>query len=88
MVSSMPDFSGDVGEGAVAVVVVEDVLAAVEAGRAAGDLHAFVGAAGGFGQRGGLDVEVDVVGDEEIEVAVLVVVEEGAAGVPALALSG
>ena len=73
----------DVGEGAVAVVVVEDVLAAFEAGRSAGDLDALVGAARGFRQRGGLDVEVDVVGDEEIEVAVLVVVEKGAAGVPA-----
>ena len=76
-------FFGDVGEGAVAVVVVEDVLAALEAGRAAGDLDAFVGAAGGFGERRGLDVEVDVVGDEEVEVAVAVVVEKGAAGVPA-----
>ena len=47
---------------------------------------ALVGAVGVFGQRGGLEVEVDVVADEEVEVAVLVVVEEGAAGVPAQAV--
>ncbi len=55
----------------------------MQAGRAAGDLDALVGAAGGLGERRGLDVEVDVVGDEEVEMAVAVVVEEGAAGVPA-----
>ena len=75
-------FRTDVGEGTVAVVAVEDVFAALQARRAAGDLDAFVGAAGGLGERGRLDVEVDVVGDEEVEVAVAVVVEEGAAGVP------
>jgi hypothetical protein len=63
--------------------VVEDVLSSLEPGRAAGYLNAFIGAAGGFGKRGGLDIEVDVVGDEEVEVAVTVVVKEGAAGVPA-----
>ena len=73
----------DVGEGAVAVVVVEDVLAAGKAGRAAGDEHALVGAGAVFGEGRGLEVEVDVVGDEEVEVAVAVVVDEGAAGVPA-----
>ncbi len=68
-----------VGEGSIAVVVVEDVLAALQAGRPAGDLDAFVGACAGLGKRRGLDIEVDVVGDEEIEVAVAIVVEEGAA---------
>ena len=76
-------FFADVGEGAVAVVVIEDVFAALQAGRAAGHLDAFVGAAGGFGSGRGLEVEVDVVGDEEVEVAVPVVVEKCAAGVPA-----
>ena len=75
-------FLRDVGEGAVAVVAVEDVFATLQTGGAAGYLNAFVGAAGGFGKGGGLDVEVDVVGDEEVEVAVAVVVEERAAGVP------
>ncbi len=75
---------GDIGKGAVAVVVVQDVFAAIEARRTARDLHAFVGAPGGLRQRRGLDVEVDVIGDEEIKVAVTVVVEKRTAGVPAL----
>ena len=56
---------------------------AIKPRRPTRDLNAFVRAACGFGQWRCLDVEVDVVGDEEVEVAVAVVVEEGAAGVPA-----
>ena len=37
----------------------------------------------GFRQRRGLRVEVDVVGDEEVELAVLVVIDKRAAGIPA-----
>src|SRR5229473_2372588 len=81
-------FFADVGEGSVAVVVIENVLAAVESRRAAGDHDAFVEAGTGFGNRRGLQVEIDVVGDEKIEVAVAIVVHESAAGVPALAVSG
>ena len=46
-------------------------------------MNALVSTACGFGKWCGLNVEVDVVSDEEIEIAVTVVVEEGAAGVPA-----
>ena len=70
---------GDVGEGAVSVVVVENVFATLQAGGTASYLNAFVRAASCFGERCGLDVEVDVVGDEEVEMAVAVVVEEGTA---------
>ncbi len=59
--------------------MVEDVFAALQTGWTTGYLNAFVGTARGFGERCGLDVEVDVVGDEEVEIAVAVVVEEGAA---------
>ena len=76
----------DVGESAVAVVAVEQVLAALEARRPARDLDALVGAVRVFGQRRGLYIEVDVVADEEIEVAVFVVVEKRAARVPAQAI--
>ena len=38
--------------------------------------------------RRGLEVHVDVVGDEEIELAVAIVVNEGAAGAPARFLAG
>ena len=54
----------------------------MQAWGAAGDLDAFVGATGGLGERRGLDVEVDVVGDEQIEMAVAVVVQKCATGVP------
>ena len=75
---------GDVGEGAVAVVVIEGVGRAFEAAGAAlhgdvvvlaGDLRAEL--------REVVQVEVDVVGDEEIGVAVGVVVAEDGAGGPA-----
>src|SRR5229473_3114309 len=66
-------FFADVAERSVAVVVIENVFAAVESRRA------------GFGDRCGLQIEIDVIGDEEIEVAVAIVVDESAAGVPALA---
>ena len=72
----------DVGEGAVTIVVIEDVLAALQAGWTTCHLNAFVGAAGCLWKRCSLDVEVDVVGDKEVEVAIAVIVKKGAAGVP------
>ena len=45
---------------------------------------AFVKAGAGFRKRRGLRIEIDVVGDEQIEMAVLVIIHERAAGVPAL----
>src|SRR3989441_4273970 len=79
---------GDVGEGAVAVVVIEDVFAAGQAGRAAGDHDAFVEAGARFGNGRGSEVEINVIGDEEIEAAVAVVVHESAAGASAVAAAG
>ena len=79
----MPDFLADIGEGSVAVVVIENVLSARQARRPAGDQDSLVSAGAILGQGRGLQIEVDVVGDEEIEMAVAVVVDEGAAGVPA-----
>ena len=77
----------DVGECAVAVVVEEVVFFAAEASGAAHDLDAAEGAAGvadgfGAGDGGIFEVEVDVAGDEEVEVAVAVVVSEGGSGGP------
>ncbi len=46
------DFLGDVGEGAVAVVVIEAVASALEAARAAGDRNAAVLAVGAFAKAG------------------------------------
>src|SRR5262249_42286441 len=78
-------FFGDVAEGAVAIVVIEDVFSTFEARGATGDHDPLIEARAGFGNRCGGQVQVDVVGDEKVEVAVAIVVDEGAAGVPALA---
>ena len=77
-------FCGDIGERAVAVVVKQDVLAALQPRRTAGNQDDLVEAGAGFRQRRGLGIEVDVVGDEQVEVAVLVVVDESAAGIPSV----
>ncbi len=69
-----PTFFGDIGEGPIPVVVIEDVLSALKPRRAAGYLNAFIGAASGFGKGSGLDIEVDVISDEEIKIAVPVVI--------------
>src|ERR1043166_1528524 len=78
-----PGLFGDVGESAVTVVVEQDVLAAVESRWSARHPDALVETVSRFRNRHGLRIEVDVVGDKEIELAVLVVIEEGTAGVPA-----
>ena len=72
-----PGRGGHVGEPAAAVVAVEDVGLAVERRRGA-PYSALAGR--GVAVEGGLGgVEVEVVGDEEVEVAVAVVVDEGRA---------
>src|SRR5215472_1312397 len=75
-------FLADVGERAVAVVVKQDILRPLQAWGTAGHQDAFVHTRPGFGQRSGFGIEVDVVGDEKVQVAVLVVVDESTAGVP------
>ena len=74
---------GDVLEGAVALVAVEDVAPTLQAGRAARHRHPLVPAQPGVGHWRGLQLHVDVVGHEEVEAAVPVVVEQRAAGAPA-----
>ena len=74
---------GHVGEGAVAAIAIEQVGVRRQSLRAAVDRHAFpeaVRAGAGLG-RGG-EIEAQVVGDEQVEPAVPVVVDERAAGAP------
>jgi hypothetical protein len=52
-------------------------------GGAAGDQQSLICAGAGFGRRRGLQIHVYIIGDEEIEMAVLVVIDPSAAGVPA-----
>ena len=74
---------GDVGESAVAVVLVEDVGQAVEVvgGAVGGDL---VDAALG----GGFEVVVEVVDDQEVEQAIVVVIEPAGGDAPGFADGG
>ena len=79
----------DVREGAVAPVAVEGVRAAGESERSAGHRDVVVEAVGGLSRpRRGCGVEVQVAGDEQVEVAVTVVVQEAAAGSPPLRRAG
>src|SRR5205823_6152663 len=78
----------DVGKCAVTVVVIQNIFSAVEPWRTASHHDAFVQTRAGFGYGGGLQIEIDVIRDEKIDVAVAVVVDESAACVPALAASG
>src|SRR5215510_185912 len=75
---------GNVSEGSVAIVVEEDVHAALQAWRAARHRQTFVEARPGFRQRSGLGIEVNVIGYEQVEAPVFIVVEESATCVPAL----
>src|SRR5205814_5685863 len=54
----------------------------------AGNHESPIQARTGFGQRRRLGIEIDVIGDEQVEMAVAVVIEKSAAGVPALRPGG
>src|SRR5437868_15116126 len=79
-------FRGDVLEGAVAAIVIENVLRAGKSAGAAHHGHSFPHAGRTLaGSWRGRKVEVDVVGDHEIEVAVAIVVNPRAPRAPRLA---
>ena len=63
--------------------MVENIFSALQSGRPAGDHDALVKAGAGFGHGSGRQIHVDIVGDKEIKVAVAIVVDKSAAGVPA-----
>src|SRR4051794_14898096 len=74
----------DIGEGAVSIVAIKGMDAAREPARAALDGNSLPGAIHvrtGLGDA--IHVELQIIGDEEIEVAVAVVVDPSAAGAPA-----
>src|SRR5437762_14219510 len=64
----------------------EDVLAAVQTRRPTGDHYTFIKTRSRLRNRSSSQIEIDIVGDEEIEFAVANVVDKRAAGVPALAV--
>ncbi len=61
----------------------QNVFAAFEPGGPQATSKPFVQTGTALGQRRGFRIEIDVVCDIEIEMAVAVVIEKGAAGVPA-----
>ena len=82
------EFFRDIGEGAVTVVVVETIARALQPARPAIYRDAPILAEQTVAElRQIVDVQVDVVRDIEIEVAVVVIVAEGRAGSPALGVS-
>ena len=79
----MPDAVETSAKRAVAAVAIEDVLPAGQPWRPARDGQALVAAQPGLRNRRRRQVEIDVIGGEQIELAVAVVVEEGTPGAPA-----
>ena len=78
-------FLRDIGKRSVAVVVIKNVGVAGQSARAAHHRDAFpLAVEASVGGRRFVGIEFDVVADEEIQVAVAVVVEPGAAGSPAI----
>ena len=73
-----------VDERAVALVAIQQVLAARQSWRSARDRDALVPAQARVRRRRGREVEIDVVGDKQVQPAVAVDVEKGAAGAPSL----
>src|SRR5437870_11599646 len=65
----------------------EDVLAAVQTRRPTGDHYTFIKTRSRLRNRSSGQVEIDVVGDEEIEFAVALVVDKCTGGVRALAVT-
>ena len=79
---------GNIRKCAVAVVVEQNIFSAEKSRRSASDENSFVFARAGFGDGRGRQIEIDVVCDEKIEVAVAIVIDESAAGVPPFAVGG
>ncbi len=78
-------FLRDVGKRAVAVVVIEDVRVAGQSARAAHRRNAFPLAQRGLAafHRRFCGIELDVIADKKIEMAVAIVIDPGAARAPA-----
>src|SRR5216683_2966269 len=82
-------FGSDIFENAVAKIVIKNIFRPRQAAWAAHHRHAFPHAGGPLAGSGrGGQIEIDVVGDEQIELAVAVVVNKGAAGAPGFSVAG
>ena len=82
-------FRGDVFEFSVSQIVIKNVFRPWQAARTAHDRHAFPDAGRAFARGGGGgEIEVHVVGDHQVEMAVAIVIDEGAAGAPGFSGAG
>jgi len=88
MTSGLIDVSlgGDLLKRTVAAIVVQNIFRAGQALRAAHHRNAFPDTRGSVARRGGSgQIEIDVVGDHQVEAAVAIIVDKGATGSPSLA---
>ena len=76
---------GNIGERTIAVVVIQNVLSARQSRRSARHHHTFIKARTGFRHRRSCQIEINVIGDEQVKTPVAVVVDEGTTRVPARA---
>src|SRR5205807_1933530 len=67
-------------------IAIEDVLAAPQPWRTTRDHYTLIETRTRFRHRSRLQIKVDVVGDKQIEMAVTVVIDKGAASIPARCL--
>src|SRR5215470_2501341 len=78
----------DIGKRAVAVIVIEPVSAALQSSWAAGDWNPAISAERPLPEFGQVfEIEVNIVGDVQIEVAVVVVVPKSSTGSPSAQIS-
>src|SRR5205814_5050370 len=78
---------GNVGKRSVAIVVVKEVLPALQSRRPARHHDALVKTWSRFWHRRGRQIHVDIVSDKKIEAAVAIVIDERTSGIPALPLA-
>ncbi len=79
----MPDFDGNIGEGSVSIVVIENIGVAGKTARAAHHGNALPLADGGtIGVWSFCRIKLYVIADEKIEASIAIIVEPGAARTP------
>src|SRR5215471_9898824 len=73
----------DISESAVTVVVIKDIAAAFQTRRPASHHDALVEARSGFRHWSCFQIQINVVGNEQVQMTITIVVHEGASSIPA-----
>src|SRR5207248_6000375 len=79
---------GDISESSIPVVVIENVFSAGQSRWTASNSQALVETRSGFGHRRRRQIQIDVVGNEQVKIAVAIVIHKGATCSPTRGLSG